>query len=174
MNTLIKKDSGITSVALIIIVVLMIIVISICIYEGKKIISGNKVRTLETNMLNINAKAKAYAEEIEAKIWSKKDKSVERDKEFEKKKMIVTTVNEEMLKYVDSKIKEDNEYVAYEVTKEALSNMGLEEPKTGRYIVIFSTKDYKLMDTIYSEGIVYNREDPYFALSDLKEALENE
>ena len=84
MNKLIKKDSGITLVALVITIIIIMILASISVYEGKQIIAKSKVQTLETNMLTIKAKAKVYAEEIDAKVWTYKDseKGAKRDEEF--------------------------------------------------------------------------------------------
>lgn len=176
MNKLIKKDSGITLVALVITIIIIMILASISVYEGKQIIAKSKVQTLETNMLTIKAKAKVYAEEIDAKVWTYKDseKDDKRDAEFssDDRKMDKTSVSQEALAQVEDKIKTGG-YVAYLATGEALTKMGLDEIKNEKYIVIFSIEDYKLMDVIYQDGVIYNKK-TYYSLSALQEVLENE
>ena len=127
-------------------------------------------------MLTIEAKAKAYAEEIEAKIWNKSggEKDSARNTKFSEKHMNVVSDVGQGVDKVSNDIKSD--YLAYEVTNQALTDMGLEEVDTEeneKYIVIFSKENYKLMDVIYYTGVTYKGE-TYYTLSDLKDVLENE
>ena len=95
-----KNNSGITLLALIIIVIVLIIIASISVYEGKELIAKSKVQTLETNMLIIQAKAKSYAEEIDAKIWTDNNKDESRDNKFKNDKGFSDPVTVEQ-KYLD-------------------------------------------------------------------------
>ena len=170
----IQDNSGITLTVLVITIIIMGIILSISLYEGNKIIKTSNVQTKETNMLAIEAKAKAYAEEIESKIWTennetKKDEA--RNSEFEARHMVETTVSQDALNQVSSEIK--TKYAAYKVSLEALSDMGLSGIEGDKYIVIFSKTDYKLMDVIYIDGVVYNN-NTFYTLSTLKLELENE
>lgn len=174
MNRNIKKNSGITLVALVITIIVMIIIASISVYEGKAIIKKSKIQTLETNMLTVKAKAKAYAEEIDAKVWalSESEQQTAKEEKFTEKNMTKTTVDSEALGQISIDIK--NDYDAYLVTDAALDDMGLSELKEDDdYIVIYSASDYKLMDVIYSAGVDYNGK-RYYSLSTLQEVLENE
>ncbi len=169
-----KKDSGITLMALIITVIIMAIIASISIYEGRKIIKTSRIQTKETNMLAIEVKAKAFAEEIESKTWTEKDetkKDEARNTEFNERGMEATEVSEEALSQVSNEI--TTEYAAYLVTADALNKMGLSGVEDSKYIVIFSKNDYKLMDIIYIDGIEYNNKKIY-TLSNLKPELESE
>lgn len=171
-----KKNSGITLIGLIITVIVMAILASITIYEGKRIISTSKVQTLETNMLTIQSKVKAYAEEIEARIWTESDKDTARNAEFSAKEIASATINtdfssEALNQVKNSSIKSD--YVAYKITGNALINMGLKEIQDETYIVIFSKNDYKLMDVIYPVGVNYNGT-VYYTASSLQEILDEE
>ncbi len=161
-----KNNSGITLMVLIITIIVLLIIASISVYEGKELIAKSKVQTLETNMLTIQAKAKAYAEEIDAKIWTESNKDSARNTEFLNKGFKNPTTT------IDSKYKSINStnYIAYEVTGDALTNMGLDSIKNEEYIVIYDKDDYKKMDVIYPEGVVYNKIQ-YYALSDLQSAL---
>ena len=148
----------------------MMIIGSISIYEGKQVIQKSKIQTLETNMLTIQAKSKSYAEEIEAKIWTESDKSSARDDEFSNRgfeKVTVTTG----LDQISDEIK--NSYVAYKIKDVALEDMGLGDLKGEEYIIIFNKDNYNLMDVMYPEGAVYNK-NVYYSLSSLQEAVENE
>ena len=80
-----KNNSGITLLVLVITIVVLTIIASITVYEGKELIDKSKVQTLETNMLTIQAKVKAYAEEIEAKVWALEDGAGNNQKDGKRK-----------------------------------------------------------------------------------------
>ena len=63
-----KKQKGITLIALTITIIVMIIIASITIYAGIDLIQQAKLQDLVTNMLLIQAKAKEYVEEVSFKI----------------------------------------------------------------------------------------------------------
>lgn len=180
-----KNNSGITLMILVVTIIVLIIIASITVYEGKELISKSKVQTLETNMLTIQAKAKAYAEEIDAKIWTKSGsasdvdengntpKDIARNSEFIAEKIGFTgpinITNSDILEQVSQEI--TNNYVAYEVTGNALINMGLKDIKDEKYVVIYSKDNYKLMDVIYSNGVKYKTSELHFTLSNLQSVL---
>lgn len=179
-----KNNSGITLMALVITIIILVVIASISVYEGKELIAKSKVNTLETNMLTIQAKAKAYAEEIDAKIWTDSDSASDvdengntpkdnaRNTEFTSEKKAfsgpVNNINQSALQQVSQEI--TNNYVAYQVTGNALTIMGLGEIKDETYIVIYSKDNYKQMDVIYPNGVSYNN-NIYYTLSALQEVL---
>ena len=179
MNKKIRSNSGVTLAVLVITIIVMIIIITVSVNVGKDIIKKSKVQTLETNMLTIQAKAKSYAEEIEAKVWaySGSEKDTKRNAKFEEKKMwcVEQADISHFLDYVSNdEIQEDP--VAYWVKSgsgEALEVMGLDDIKDEQYIVIFSKINYKQMDVIYPEGVTYGG-NSYYTLSALQKKLENE
>ena len=122
-------------------------------------------------MLTIQAKTKSYADEIDAKIWTESDKDTARDNEF-KAKGFSNPINlsSDMLEQVDDNIKSN--YIAYTITGDVLKNMGLDEISSETYIVVFNKSEYKSMDIIYQDGVIYKKE-KYFSLSKLHKALEN-
>lgn len=168
-----KNNSGITLLALIIIVIVLIIIASISVYEGKELIAKSKVQTLETNMLIIQAKAKSYAEEIDAKIWTDNNKDESRDNKFknDKKFSDPVTVEQKYLDQISNEIKDN--YIAYTITDEALKNMSLEDIKNEVYIVIYNKEDFNKIDIIYADGVKYKGNN-YFTLSELKKVLSND
>jgi len=138
MNKLIKRNSGITIIALVLTIIIMMIIMSIAVYQGKDIIRKAKLQTLETNMLTIQAKAKSYAEEIDAKVWALGDnKESKRDELFSEKGLEKTATNE------------------YKVTDEGLETMGLDELKGEEYTVIYSN-DFNSIDIKYGSMVTYN------------------
>ncbi len=169
-----KNNSGITLIVLIITIIVLIIIVSITVFEGKKLIARSRVQTLETNMLTIQAKAKAYAEEIDAKIWTEDNKDSARDREFSAKNIIPTNIEPKVLGQVSQEIKgnpsDSDNYVAYEVTGMALVNMGLKDLEDEKYVVIYSKSNYKLMDIIYPKGISYKKS-MHYTLSNLQSIL---
>ena len=176
MKKKIKDDSGITLVALVVTVIVMLMIASISVVEGRKMITKSKMQTEETNMLMIQAKAKAYMEDIEAKIWTESgsDKDDERDEEFEDRGMVANTslVTGTMLSQVNSDMQEHN--IQYLVTDEGLENMSLSNlaGKGKQYVVIFESTELKLIDVINIAGITYN-DTIYYSLSKLQEVLES-
>ena len=167
-----KDNRGITLIALITIIIVLLIIAGVAIYEGKDLIKDVKVETLETNMLAIKAKAKVYAEEVEAKTETWKEDDSESSSEREEK------VNELFKNYgiesdndqslgseATSQINNVENKKYYSVKKEALQNMGIEDD--GEYIIVFDSKDYSKMDIIYSPGISYNKK-TYYTLSELQ------
>lgn len=163
-----KNNSGITLLALIIIVIVLIIIASISVYEGRELIAKSKVQSLESNMLTIQAKAKSYAEEIDAKIWTEKEenKDSKRDEEFGKKGFENPSVE------IPSEVDNTNR-VFYQISENGLTNMGLDDLKNEIYIVSYDKDDYKKIDVIYPNGVTY-KGTQYFTLSKLKNALSNE
>ena len=59
----IKKNKGITLVALVIMIIVIMILAGITITQGSDLIKTTKVETYVTNMITIKSKAKVYAEE---------------------------------------------------------------------------------------------------------------
>lgn len=168
-----KKESGITLIALVITVIVILIIAGISVYEGRELINTSKIQTLETNMLKIQVKAKEYAEGIEAKVFTEKNeqKDEKRNQEFGTKGFTPTTVNENILSQASAKLQSN--YVVYAISEQALIDMGLKEISNKNYVVIFSKNDYKIMDIIYIDGIQYKNATLY-TLSALQDVLENE
>ena len=165
---MVKDNSGITLIVLVITIIVLIIIASISVYEGKELIAKSKVQTIETNMLTIQAKAKSYAEEIDAKIWTEKEdnKDSKRNEEFAKKEFKSPSVE------IPSEVYDAN-CVFYQISEKGLTDMGLDDLKNEIYIVSYAKDDYKNIDVIYPNGVTYKRV-TYYTLSELKKALSGE
>ena len=173
---MVKNNSGITLIVLVITIIVLIIIASISVYEGKELIAKSKVQTLETNMLIIQAKAKSYAEEIDAKIWTEEeeDKDSARNAAFLEKGFENPSSNLEN-KYIEQLNKDINStnYISYTLSEKALQDMGLDDIDNENYIVVYDKGDYQKIDVIFNNGVTYKRV-TYYTLSELKKALSGE
>ena len=169
-----RNDSGITLLVLVITIIVLTIIASITVYEGKELINKSKIQTLETNMLTIQAKAKAYAEEIDAKVWTKKDEDKEAAiyNQFEKKGFNHITNNPSESNYINqigNDIDTEN-CTSYSVSPKGLTDMGLDDIKTESYIVVYDNDDYKKVDIVFPDGVRYNKRTCY-TLSEIQKEL---
>lgn len=167
-----KENKGITIIALIVMIIVILILAGISLVEGTSLLKKTKVENLMTNMITIRAKAKVYAEEVNAKVWDVEEKSSERrDLYSEDYSMSVPSNETDLISKVDSSVNKGNGCEAYEITKETLSKMGLDElvdeTNDGDYIVIYDAGDYTNMDVIYQPGIQYNKK-IFYTLSSLQ------
>ena len=150
-----RNDSGITLIAIVISIIVLIIVASIAIKEGTNLIEESTLQTTETNMLKIQAKVKAYVEEIDAKVWkyTGNEKNTKIEQEFTTRGMI--------------KESETGNEIQYKFAEDGLSRMGISDLTPSQYKIVFD-KDYKLTDIIYTNGITY-KDHYYTRLSEIKE-----
>lgn len=160
-----KNNSGVTLLVLIIAIIVLLIITSIIVYEGKELIIKSKVQTLETNMLTIQAKAKSYAEEIDAKIWTKaEDKKEEaRNNEFLKKGFTITSTG------IPSEAS-NSDCIFYQISEKGLSDMGLSDIKNENYIVSYNKNDFKIIDVIFPNGVKF-KGNTYYTLSSIQSKL---
>ncbi len=172
----IKKNKGITLVALVIMIIVIMILAGITITQGSDLIKTTKVETYVTNMITIKSKAKVYAEEANAEVWDAEDKSSKRAEIFlEKYKMNQSGNQDELISKVDDKVNTGNGCECYDITTDTLKDMGLnelaEETGNGDYVVVYDASNYKNIEIIYVNGIEY-RNVRYYTLSKLQEALD--
>ncbi len=156
-----KEEKGITLVALIIMVIVIIILAGISLTQGSELLKTTKVETYVTNMITIRAKAKVYAEEVNAGTWDVQDKSAKRNELYSEKYNMTKPSNEsELISKVDENVNKGNGVEFYQITKETLTKMGLEDlakdVNDGDYVVAYDAGDYTNLDIIYTKGIEYN------------------
>lgn len=164
-----KNNSGVTLVVLIITIIVLIIIASILVFEGKELIAKSKLNTINTSMFTIQSKAKSYAEEIDVKIWAESDKDTKRDEEF-LRKGFVSPSNSVDSKFINTDIINASNYIAYTITSEGLSSMGLDEIKEEQYMVIYDKENFKNVDVVYPAGIKY-KNITYYTLSEIQNIL---
>ncbi len=169
-----KENNGITIIALVITVIVMIIIAGISINEGTKIIRQAKIQTLETDMLAMKAKAKAYAEEIDAGIWAISDVS---KKETQKATLYgnygmtlvnVNTLSSEIQSQLNSAIDKNNCEV-YKITATTLEKMGLDEisEDSDSYYIVYNAENFNESDIVYVDGFK-DGNDIYYTLSSMQ------
>lgn len=73
MQKNIKKENGITLIALGVTIIVLLIIASIGVYSGKETIKKAQLEEMRTNMLLIQAKSKEYVEEANFKIGKSTD-----------------------------------------------------------------------------------------------------
>lgn len=172
-----KEEKGITLVALIIMVIVIIILAGISLTQGSELLKTTKVETYVTNMITIRAKAKVYAEEVNAGTWDVQDKSSKRNELYSEKYNMTKPSNEsELISKVEENVNKGNGVEFYQITKETLTKMGLEdlakESNDGDYVVAYDAGDYTNLDIIYTKGIEYNGKKLYTLSSLQKETGE--
>ena len=172
----VKKNEGITLTALVVMIIVIMILAGISITQGSNLVKTTKVESYVTNMITIRTKAKVYAEEANAEIWNESDKSSKRSEIFSTKYKMTKPSNEgEIISKVDNNVNTGNGCECYEITKETLEEMGLndlaKDSSDGEYIVVYDANDYKNLDIVYINGIEYNKT-KYYTLSSLQKAID--
>ncbi len=129
-----KKQRGVTLVALVITVILLLILASIGFYYGNNVIKQANLESLKTDMLLIQAKAKEYVEEATFKMGINPDDAKKEQAREEvyitmaKLKKLSQATTEDSLNIPNGITTNDNFYY---VTREALKEMGIENIETG-------------------------------------------
>lgn len=159
----INEQRGITLIALVITVILLLIIGGISITKGSDLVEKSKAETIETNMLTIKAKAKEYAENVDALNWKVKDedKASKNIEAFKKYKMEETTETGNW---------EELGYTYYDLSKDALDNMALGSLWDGSLKYIVGVNEQYEIEIIYVPGITY-KNDTYYKLSELTNVL---
>ena len=169
-----KKNKGITLVALVITIIILLILAGISFTEGTNLIKRAKTESLITNMITLKAKSKVYAEEVNSKIWdlSNEEKSTKRAELFQTDYyMSSESINEASLEDdIDDNVK-SGAYEAYLITNDTLNKMVLSDIGDGKnYIVVYNSDDYTKLDIIYKSGIQYNGT-TYYTLSKIQSEM---
>ena len=151
-----KKQKGITLVALTITIIVMIIIASITTYAGIDLIKQAKLQDLVTNMLLIQAKAKEYLEEFNFQTANMTD---EGEKENIKNSTLigkkisedqqVKTIAESTGKIDTSKI--DEYYYLEETTLEYIGLKDLNSDEYGYFIIRYDIENVKI-EVINTKG----------------------
>lgn len=159
----IKQEKGITLAALVVTIIVLLIIAGIGIDYGRDTIQKAHLEELETNMLLIKAKAKGLVEEANTKIGLPTASDYAEKQTSVRQELYIGTAG--MVK-VDTALsgipQADN---LYEVTKNTLSNWGLDDIKleeNEKYIV--------KLDDVGTEVEVYNTigYDGKYSLTDIE------
>ena len=183
-----KKNRGITMVALVITIVVLLIIAGISIGAGNNAIKNSKLENLKTNMLLIEVKAKEQIENAKFRLGTSFDKATEEEKtnrvntaksEFTGEEIVDGNIFNNNTKITTEKIKEDNKnnIYYYKLSTQNLMDMGLKnvksDEKDGYYIVKYDLSD--LSDLKNSTIESYNTEgfddegNVVYSLTDIKQ-----
>ena len=137
----IKKQNGVTLIALIVTIIILTVIASIAIYSGSGTIKKAKLEEIKTNMLLIEAKAREYVEDANFKMGINPDDA--------KKNQVRNDiyVNEAKLTKTSSvpsnvNVKDINN--CYDVTNDTLNSWGLDKievEENEKYIIEFDEQN---------------------------------
>ena len=186
-----KKNRGITMVALVITIVVLLIIAGISIGAGNNAIKNSKLENLKTNMLLIEVKAKEQIENAKFRLGTSFDKATEEEKtnrvnaaktEFIGEEIVDGNIFNNNTKITTKKIEEDNKnnIYYYKLSTQNLMDMGLKnvksDEKDGYYIVKYDLSDLSDLSDLKNSTIeIYNTEgfddegNVVYSLTDIKQ-----
>ena len=180
-----KKNRGITMVALVITIVVLLIIAGISIGAGNNAIKNSKLENLKTNMLLIEVKAKEQLENAKFRLGTSFDKATEEEKtnrvntakselsEFTEDEIVDGNIFNNNTKITTKKIEEDNKnnIYYYKLSTKNLIDMGLKnvksDEKNGYYIVKYNLKDSTI--EIYNTEGFDDEGNVVYSLTDIKQ-----
>ena len=180
-----KKNRGITMVALVITIVVLLIIAGISIGAGNNAIKNSKLENLKTNMLLIEVKAKEQLENAKFRLGTSFDKATEEEKtnrvntakselsEFTEDEIVDGNIFNNNTKITTKKIEEDNKnnIYYYKLSTKNLIDMGLKnvksDEKNGYYIVKYNLQDSTI--EIYNTEGFDDEGNVVYSLTDIKQ-----
>ena len=170
-----KKNRGITMVALVITIVVLLIIAGISIGAGNNAIKNSKLENLKTNMLLIEVKAKEQIENAKFRLGTSFDKATEEEKTNRVNTAKTEFIGEEIVdgNIFNNNIKEDNtnNIYYYKLSTQNLIDMGLKnvksDEKEGYYIVKYDLKNSTI--EIYNTEGFDDEGNVVYSLTDIKQ-----
>jgi len=174
-----KKNKGITMVALVITIVLLLILAGITIDTGSDVIKKSELENIKTNMLLIKVKGKEYVENANFKLGT----NIEKVTEEEKNKRIETAKSEleseleceeitnNMSEYESIIEKENSEFVYYyKLSAKNLIDMGITNAESdednGWFIIKYDIQNVTV--EVYNTKGFENEDTRYYSLNELQ------
>ena len=177
-----KKNNGITMVALVITVIILLILSGISINAGSNIITKSKLENIKTDMMLIKVKGKEYVENANFNLGTSFEKLTdenEKNTRLENAKTKLKGTEIENIEDLDSKLsitsdkfKEEKENMIYyyKLSTQDLEDMGIEnvksDEKNGEYIIKYDIKNIEI--EIYNTQGFKNKDKYYYSLSELE------
>lgn len=160
----VKSEKGLTFIAMIFIVILIALLVFGVVYFTRIQVSNEKLETLKTNMLLIQAKTNVIAQDVEMKVENANLKGTK----------LADMKEDEIIKsFLDKGIIDENseESDFYVLKNQDIKDLGLEnvESEDGSYYIV----DYKKNDIITTKGYEASDKKMYYKLSEI-ENLNNE
>ncbi len=177
-----KKNKGITMIALVVTVILLLILAGISIGTGNNIIKKSNLENIKTNMLLIKVKAKEYVENanfnlgtIFDKITDENEKNARIEKakaELKGTEITDSSIFNQNIDINKEKLMADNleNIYYYKLEPQNLIEMGLtnvkSDEKDGWYIIRYDIKNLEI-EVYNTKGFENNRE-IYYSLNDIQ------
>ena len=120
----IKKENGVTLIALIVTIIILTVIASIAIYSGSDTIKKAKLEEIKTNMLLIEAKAREYVEDANFKMGINPDDA---KKNQVRNDIYVNEAKLTKTSSVPSNINVKDINNCYDVTNDTLNSWGLDK-----------------------------------------------
>lgn len=151
-----KKEKGITLIALTVTIVVMMIIASITVYFGLDLIKGVKLQDLRTNMLLIQAKAKECVEEVSFQKANVTDSATIEQIKAENLKGTKISENSEVQTLAQNTNKVDSSKIDeyYYLNETDLANMGIQDlsPEDYGWFIIRYDIDNIKVEVINTSG----------------------
>ncbi len=159
-----KSEKGLTFIAMIFIVILIALLVFGVVYFTRIQVSNEKLETLKTNMLLIQAKTNVIAQDVEMKVENATLKGTK----------LADMKEDEIIKsFLEKGVIDENSGDSdfYVLKDQDIKDLGLEnvEIEDGSYYIV----DYKKNDIITTNGFEASDKNMYYKLSEL-ENLNNE
>ena len=177
-----KKNKGITMVALVITIIILLILSGISINAGSNIITKSKLENIKTDMMLIKVKGKEYVENANFSLGTNFEKITdenEKNTRVENAKSKLKGTEIENWEELDSKIGTTSEQFQeektnltfyYKLSTEDLKEIGIENVKSdknnGEYIIKYYIKNVEI--EIYNTQGFKNGEEVYYSLNELE------
>ncbi len=137
----IKKENGVTLIALIVTIIILTVIASIAIYSGSDTIKKAKLEEIKTNMLLIEAKAREYVEDANFKMGINPDDA---KKNQVRNDIYVNEAKLTKTSSVPSNINVKDINNCYDVTNDTLNSWGLDKievEENEKYIIEFDEQN---------------------------------
>lgn len=137
----IKKENGVTLIALIVTIIILTVIASIAIYSGSNTIKKAKLEEIKTNMLLIEAKAREYVEDANFKMGINPDDA---KKNQVRNDIYVNEAKLTKTSSVPSNINVKDINNCYDVTNDTLNSWGLDKievEENEKYIIEFDEQN---------------------------------
>lgn len=172
-----KKNNGITIIALVVTIILIILLAGISIGTGNNVIKRSELENLKTNMLLIKVKGKEYVENANFNLgtaFRKLTDENEKNTRIEKAKSELkgTDITEEISSYEMINIEESTEYIYYyKLDMQNLIDIGLtnvqSDEENGWYIIEYDIINAQV--EVYNTKGFENEKGKYYALKDIQD-----
>ncbi len=156
---MLKRENGLTYIAMIFIIVLIALIVFAVIYFARIQVSKENLETLKTNLLLIQGKTDLVSQHVEMK---------EKDAKLTGTKLADMKEDETIKAFLEKKIIDENSEDSdfYVLKDQDLKDLELEniEVESGMYYIV----DYKKNDIITTKGYKASDGQVYYKLSDIE------